>query len=277
MMAMVPSTAQGASTSTFGSNSMPTETKNSTAKASRIGSESCAAWWLNSDSLSSMPAKNAPSAKLTPNSSAEPNATPIAIDNTASVNSSREPVPAMRSSTHGIALRPTISMKATKAATLPKVIASALAISPAPTSSPPPRAPASAGISTSAITQARSSTISQPTAILPRRVSSRRRSSIARSSTTVLAVASEKPKIKPSICRQPISSAMPQPSRVAIAICPTAPGMAMFFTDIRSRSEKCRPTPNISRITPISASCGASSGSPTKPGVNGPASTPASR
>jgi len=112
---------------------------------------------------------------------------------------------------------------------------------------------------------------------LPRRVSSRRRSSIARSSTTVLAVASEKPKTMPSMCDQPISSARPQPSTVATTICATAPGIAMFFTDIRSRSEKCRPTPNISRITPISASCGAICASPTKPGVNGPASTPASR
>ena len=57
-----------------------------------------------------MPAKNAPSANDTPNSSADPNATPIAIASTASVNSSREPVPAMRSSIHGMALRPTTSM-----------------------------------------------------------------------------------------------------------------------------------------------------------------------
>ena len=51
---------------------MPTETKNSTANASRSGSESSAAWWLSSDSFSSMPAKNAPSANDTPNSAAEP-------------------------------------------------------------------------------------------------------------------------------------------------------------------------------------------------------------
>ncbi len=41
--------------------------------------------------------------------------------------------------------------------------------------------------------------------------------------------------------------------------------------------EKCRPTPNISRMTPISASCDASDMSPTNPGVNGPIITPASR
>ena len=75
-----------------GSNSMPTETKNSTAKASRSGSDSSAACWLSSDSLSTIPAKNAPSAKETPNSSAAPKATPSAIARTASLNSSREPV-----------------------------------------------------------------------------------------------------------------------------------------------------------------------------------------
>ena len=44
------------------------------------------------------------------------------------------------------------------------------------------------------------------------------------------------------------------PSKVAIAIWPTAPGIAIARTESRSFSEKCRPTPNISRMTPISAS-----------------------
>jgi hypothetical protein len=39
-------------------------------------------------------------------------------------------------------------------------------------------------------------------------------------------------------------------------IWPMAPGMAMrLHGDKIGRSEKCRPTPNISRMTPISASC----------------------
>ncbi|KAG1255064.1 hypothetical protein G6F66_014943 [Rhizopus arrhizus] len=89
MISTVASTCHGCWMRMFGSNSMPTETKNSTANASRSGSESCAALWLSSDSLSSMPAKNAPSANETPNSIAEPNATPSAIASTDSVNSSR--------------------------------------------------------------------------------------------------------------------------------------------------------------------------------------------
>jgi len=100
---------------------------------------------------------------------------------------------------------------------------------------------------------------------------------MARSSTTVEAVASEKPKITPCSGGQPISVATPQPSTVATAIWPMAPGMAMAFTAIRSLSEKCRPTPNISSITPISASWLASAWSATKPGVNGPTTTPATR
>lgn len=244
-----------------------------------MGSESCAALWLSSDSLSSMPAKKAPSAKDTPNSSAEPRAMPSAIESTARVNSSREPVPAVRSSIHGITRRPSTSITATNRATCTRVLPIAASSPPALTGSPPalPKTPATTGISTRASTQARSSTISQPTAIRPRVVSSRRRCSIARSSTTVLAVASEKPKTMPSSAVQPSSDARPQPSRVATVICTVAPGMATCRTAMRSRTEKCRPTPNISRITPISASCGASAWSPTKPGVYGPAMMPATR
>ncbi len=67
------------------------------------------------------------------------------------------------------------------------------------------------------------------------------------------------------------------PSRVATAIWAMAPGMAIRFTDIRSRKEKCNPTPNISRITPSSASSGTSFMSATYPGVKGPEMTPAAR
>ena len=57
---------------------MPTETKNSTAKASRSGSASSVACWLSVLSPMTTPAKKAPSANETPNSLAAPNATPIA-------------------------------------------------------------------------------------------------------------------------------------------------------------------------------------------------------
>ena len=92
MIATTASTASGSRTSTAGSNSMPTETKKSTANASRSGSDSSAARWLSADSRIIMPAKNAPSANETPNSAAAPYATPTAAAMTQSVNSSREPV-----------------------------------------------------------------------------------------------------------------------------------------------------------------------------------------
>ena len=76
---------------------------------------------------------------------------------------------------------------------------------------------------------------------------------------------------------QPSAQARPAPSTVAKAICTIAPGTAMARTDSRSLSEKCRPTPNISRMTPISASSSASDWSATKPGVFGPTRTPAIR
>jgi Kef-type K+ transport system membrane component KefB len=64
---------------------------------------------------------------------------------------------------------------------------------------------------------------------------------------------------------------------VATVICTMAPGTAILRTASRSSREKCNPTPNISSITPISASWLAISASATKPGVNGPMITPASR
>ena len=55
------------------------------------------------------------------------------------------------------------------------------------------------------------------------------------------------------------------------------PGTATFRTASRSLIEKWMPTPNISRITPISASSAAVLGVGDEPGVNGPMATPASR
>jgi hypothetical protein len=57
MMSNVAATGQGSRTMVAGSNSMPTDTKNSTANASRNGSDSSAARWLSADSLRIIPAK----------------------------------------------------------------------------------------------------------------------------------------------------------------------------------------------------------------------------
>ncbi|MNR36144.1 hypothetical protein D3C85_1540390 [compost metagenome] len=123
---------------------------------------------------------------------------------------------------------------------------------PVPLAASPPSRPLSGGSSTSTSTMARSSTISQPTAMRPLTLSSTPRSSSARSSTTVLATDRHKPNTSASPAGQPHHNAVAAPSAVATAICTTAPGTEMRFTAIRSDSEKCRPTPNISNITPIS-------------------------
>ena len=277
-----PTTASGFSTMISGSNSMPTETKNSTAKASRSGSDSSAARWLNSDSRIIMPAKKAPSAKDTSNSMAAPKATPTAMATTPRVNSSCEPVRATHHSSLGSSRRPTTSISTTKAVTLARVMPTVVQISPAwgATAASPPCAlstPASAGSSTRTSTITRSSTTSQPTANWPLTDLSRPLASSARSSTTVLATDRHRPNTMAAPRSQPQSMATPPPSAVATAICTTAPGTAIFLTDIRSASEKCRPTPNISSITPISASWPARPTSATKPGVAGLTTMPASR
>jgi hypothetical protein len=74
-----------------------------------------------------------------------------------------------------------------------------------------------------------------------------------RRTTTVLATDSATPKTMPAPSPQPCSHASAAPSAVATAICASAPGIAMARTDSSSLIENCSPTPNISRITPISA------------------------
>ena len=174
---------------------------------------SAAAWWLRSDSLSTTPAKKAPSANETPKTCAEPKAMPSASASTERVNSSREPVRATWVSNHGTTRGPSRMAIATKAATLSerdgelqrepriarRVARRGLGL--------PPSTSANAGSSTSASTIARSSTISQPTAMRPFGVSTRLRSSSARSSTTVLATDRPRPNTRPAPRLQPHSQA----------------------------------------------------------------------
>ncbi len=116
----------------------------------------------------------------------------------------------------------------------------------------PPKIVARGGINTNTKTVNKSSTTNQPTAILPLMLSNMPLDSSAFSSTTVLAHESAKPNMSPSPNVQPHQLAKPMPNNVAIAICTMAPGSAMRLTDIKSLIEKCKPTPNISNITPIS-------------------------
>src|SRR5438128_2991243 len=87
--ASVSTTSEGARSKWPGSSSIPTDTKKSTANASRIGSASEAARTLNSDRPTTIPAMNAPSAIETSNSVAEPTAIPSATTSTHSVKDLR--------------------------------------------------------------------------------------------------------------------------------------------------------------------------------------------
>ena len=113
MIASVAAVAPKCSRKSRGSNSMPTETKKRTAKASRIGSASAAARKLNSDRPTTIPARNAPRAIDTPKKTAEPAAMPSATTSTVSVKSSRECVAATRSSSHGITRPPSTIVRTT--------------------------------------------------------------------------------------------------------------------------------------------------------------------
>ena len=75
-----------------GLNSIPTETKKRTAKASRMGRASAAACELNSDWPTTMPLRKAPRAMEAPKKLAAPTATPRARTRTERVNRSRVPV-----------------------------------------------------------------------------------------------------------------------------------------------------------------------------------------
>ena len=75
----------------------------------------------------------------------------------------------------------------------------------------------------------------------------------AQDSTTVLATESATPNTRPAPNVQPCSDASAMPSGVATTICTSAPGTAMARTESSSLSENCNPTPNISKITPMSA------------------------
>ena len=204
---------------------MPTETKNSTAKASRSGSVSEAARWLSSDLAQHHAGEECAERErdVEQHRRAEGDAERDGEHGQAEQLARAGMGHVMQDP--GITRLPTISMMATKAATLPRVIAigraSANKLSVAPAFS----TGASAGNSTSVSTIAMSSTISQPTAMRPRSVSSKRRSCIARSSTTVLATDKARPNTTPALIDQPSHHASPMPSAVATAICAMAPGM----------------------------------------------------
>ena len=221
------------SRSRLGSTSMPTDTKNNTANASRIGSASDAARKLKSDWPTTIPARNAPSAIETPNTSAEPTAMPSASTSTVSVNSSRDLVLATNARSFGTRKRPMAHVMATTA----PIRSSAL---PMPKSRPvapgcPPLV-AMIGKVTSTMTVKMSSTTSQPTATCPAGVWSASLSERTRIRTTVLATEMASPNTRPAPRLQPNARVARTPSAAATRIWTSAPGIATFRTAMSSRA-----------------------------------------
>ena len=136
---------------------MPTETKNVALKRICSGMISPNAWWLNRLSLTSRPARNAPSDRLTP-ATLVSQAVPKQIAMTVSRKSSGEHVRATRSSSGGINRRATSSTA--------RMIASALPSAQMMASADPP-VPPSIGTSSTITTIARSWKMSSPRLTCP--------------------------------------------------------------------------------------------------------------
>ena len=73
----------------------------------------------------------------------------------------------------------------------------------------------------------------------------------------MLATESAMPKTSPAGQGPAEATPIATPSAVATTLCTTAPGTATRRTASSSSTWNCRPTPNISRMTPTSASCSA--------------------
>ena len=150
----------GASRMLRGLKSIPTDTKKSTANASRMGTASRAARAAKSVRPTASPARNAPSSIDTPKTPAAATAMPMARTSTARVNSSRERVRSIFSSAHGTTDRPST----TTVTTSPTILAPARArAAPAPPPALPP--PKKMGSRSSAATVRMSSTTVQPIAM----------------------------------------------------------------------------------------------------------------
>ena len=191
------------------------------------------------------------------------------------MNSSFEPSLATSTRSFGTSRAPATIMSTAKSTALPSARAIDSSGSVPSSAAVPPMNGAIVGSRTRMTTVTRSSTISQPIAIRPCGVCSSPRSVIARRSTTVLATDSDSPSTSPPPRPQPSATPSMTPSSVATTICPSAPGIAIARTAARSRIEKWIPTPNISRMIPMSASSIAIAVSAMKPGVNGPRTMPA--
>ncbi len=183
------------------------------------------------------------------------------------MNSSREPRWAIRPSSAGSTREPTTSTAATK----PRAM---VLDRSAPTNGSSAGA-ATAESSTTSTTVSRSWTIDHDRAIRPCRVASRSRSPATLASTTLEQTLTEAPMNSASMNGIPSSTLVPTPSAMVIATCSGAPISTSRPTCHSSAIRNWMPMLNMSSATPMSASACTSSVFATKPGVNGPTTSPA--
>ena len=183
---------------------------------------------------------------------------PTAAARTHRVNSSREPVRATCQSSQGTSRRPTTSIRAMNSGDLGQREAEGdcqQVPRPAPSGALPP---SHAGERRQQHQHQDHGEVldHQPAHGDPAvdRVEQAAGSRAPRSSTTVLATESARPKTRPAPRLQPQKAAMPSAQRRGDGDLHERARQRDRRTASRSSSEKCRPTPNISSMTPISAS-----------------------
>ncbi len=245
---------------------MPIDTKKNVLNSSRRGTISPSTLAVRSESASASPATKAPSAMLTPSSSAA-NAVPIAMTATLITNSSRERRPATIPSRRGRKREPATTTSATK----PMATAPASTRPRIDSSSRLPRAERA----TTSTTVSRSCTIDTPRAVRPCVVVCSVPSPATLKRTTVDATAIAPPMNSASSSSQPISSPVAVPMAMVMATCTGVPARIRAPTERSSPMLNWRPMLNMRSATPMSASASTSSRSATKPGVKGPTTMPA--
>ncbi len=231
-----------------GLSSMPIVTKNKPSSTSRNGLMSSSTWCLNSVSEISIPATKAPSASESPAISVS-HASPSVTSSTFSVKSSCDLRFATRCSHQRNTRCPPASSTASSAA--------AFSIARPRVQPSSPGSAASAGITTSSGTTARSWNSSTPTMRLPCSVSSCSRSEIIFMMIAVDDIASAAPRANAPARPTPKYAPRSQPAaRVIRIVSPTwAPPRpkTMRRIDRNRGSENSSPIENIRNTTPNSA------------------------
>ncbi len=236
-----PSTIMACSAMNRGSSSIPTATKKSVAKRSRRGMISARTWLSNSDSETTIPARNAPSANDSP-ASLLAKAVPRAISTTVSKKSSRDPVRATANKIRGTSLVPRTTTAIRAIAAIPSDRSSARKGFP--------RSSVSSGSRASIGTRLRSWMMPSPRATLAWGLSASPRPSSSLRATIELEMAKAPPSRRAASMDHPIASPTTMPSAPVIGIWMPPATKATRRTRRSSARENSTPSANMRKATP---------------------------